>query len=314
MNPVWDVPVGGQLTRAERMKRFGGGKYGGIEPSAKTPNVFIYSDPSKGTAFGYNNDGWNRDRSIFYYTGEGKIGPQVMADGNLALFNHRTDGRALRVFVADGVVAGSNEKQHRYIGEFELDHVEERESVDETGELRTVFVFALRPIDGALRRDEDVTSSSEPSTETHVELVDLENTTKNNFTKKTTQAGIAERREAQLVDRYATYLGRRLKRWKIVPKGTNNALFSDHYDVEEHELYEAKGNGTRTNIRLAIGQLLDYRHHIEPNNPGLKITVLLPSRPGDDIIELLRELGINCVHELPNGGFQREPNQANETT
>ncbi|MFG2076086.1 hypothetical protein [Nonomuraea maritima] len=43
MRNDWHTPVGDLLTRDERMALYGGAKYGGIEPSSKTDNVFIYS-------------------------------------------------------------------------------------------------------------------------------------------------------------------------------------------------------------------------------------------------------------------------------
>lgn len=294
------------------MSRFGGGKYGGIEPSRTTPNVFIYSDPSKAVRYGYNFDGWNDDRTIFFYTGEGRRGPQTMTAGNLALFAHLNDGRALRLFVADGVVEGTSEKQHRYLGRFELDRDDpysEQDSVDEDGTPRTVIVFRLCPLGETLTREEDASAAGGPSTQTRAEIVEREKAGKANFTKNATTAGVGQRREAQLVERYAAYLRRDLKRWKITPCGSMTTLYSDHYDPETHELYEAKGNATRDNIRQAIGQLLDYRHHIQRENHenrDLKITVLLPGRPNDDIADLLKALGIGCVYELPTGGFKRE--------
>ena len=53
----WATPVGAILSRRARGERYGGGLYGGIEPSATTPKVFLYSDPSAGNACGYNYDG-----------------------------------------------------------------------------------------------------------------------------------------------------------------------------------------------------------------------------------------------------------------
>jgi hypothetical protein len=50
----WAIPVGAILSRRARGERYGGGLYGGIEPSATTANVFLYSDKSAGTAYGYN--------------------------------------------------------------------------------------------------------------------------------------------------------------------------------------------------------------------------------------------------------------------
>ena len=65
----WLEPIGTYLTREERATRYRGAKFGGIEPSRKTPNVFLYSDPAEGEAFGYNFDGWNEDESVFLYRG-----------------------------------------------------------------------------------------------------------------------------------------------------------------------------------------------------------------------------------------------------
>jgi hypothetical protein len=96
-DPVWTL-----LSRRARSERYGGGLYGGIEPSATTPNVFLYSDPTAGTAYGYNYDGWSEDGTVFLCTGEGCAGQQKMRDGNLAVLRHSKDGRSLRLFVADG--------------------------------------------------------------------------------------------------------------------------------------------------------------------------------------------------------------------
>jgi len=49
-------------------------------------------------------------------------------------------------------------------------------------------------------------------------------------------------------------------------------------------------------VRLGIGQLLDYRRHIDV--PQLKLSLLLPARPTDDLIDLLQTVGIGCVYEV----------------
>jgi hypothetical protein len=81
---AWDLKPGDKLNRDERMVRFGGGRQGGIEPSARTPNVFVYSDPKAGATFGYHYDGWNADGTVFLYTGEGGSGEQQLTSGNKA--------------------------------------------------------------------------------------------------------------------------------------------------------------------------------------------------------------------------------------
>lgn len=67
-----------------------------------------------------------------------------MVQGNLAVLNHRTDGRALRLFRA---VAGNGVQ---YLVEFELDEQDSYYLTDapETGDgpIRSVMLFRLRPV------------------------------------------------------------------------------------------------------------------------------------------------------------------------
>lgn len=61
-------------------------------------------------------------------------------------------------------------------------------------------------------------------------------------------------------------------------------------------------NAKRWSMRLQpvdsmnLGPLLDYRPHID-TEPA--ISVLLPERPVDNLIALLRENGVGCVYEGP---------------
>ncbi|MFD8528429.1 restriction endonuclease [Streptosporangium canum] len=301
----WNTPVGALLGRDERMAQYGGAKYGGIEPSRQSPNVFVYSDPARGEAFGYNFDGWNEDRTVFLYTGEGRTGDQQMRDGNRAILEHRRKGRALRVFVAEGLIPGTGQKNHRYIGKFEVDKERpyfSEEAPDEENEMRTVFVFRLRPLGEIFRRDTDQSSNGDVRLITESILVSLEAHASQTFENPGTKAATAVRRESELCARYASYLGRSFQRWKITPAGETRSLFTDLYDQEANELYEAKGTATRDAVRQSIGQLLDYQRHITPR-PSL--TLLLPHRPSDDLVDLLRNVGISCVYEEPESGFSR---------
>jgi len=56
----WAVEPHGVVARVELHNRYGGSRQGGISPSAKTPNVFIFSDPSVGEQYGYF-DNWHAD-------------------------------------------------------------------------------------------------------------------------------------------------------------------------------------------------------------------------------------------------------------
>lgn len=80
---------------------YGGNWRGGICPSAKHPYIFIFSDKS-GHQHGYE-DHW-LNQNVYYYTGEGQAGDMEFKRGNLALQNHKQNGK--RVFLFESVSKG----------------------------------------------------------------------------------------------------------------------------------------------------------------------------------------------------------------
>jgi hypothetical protein len=62
----WNLKPGDQIRRTELHRQFGGSGQGGISPSAKSPNVLIFTDPKTGVQHGYY-DGW-KDDGLFHYT------------------------------------------------------------------------------------------------------------------------------------------------------------------------------------------------------------------------------------------------------
>jgi hypothetical protein len=320
----WDLRPGDKLNRAERMARFGGGRQGGIEPSTRTPNVFVYSDPKAGAAFGYHYDGWNADGTVFLYTGEGGSGDQQLTSGNKAIAEHSERGNALRVFVADGTEPGSGTRRQLYVGEFRIDDAlpfirAEAPGVD--GLMRSVLVFRLRPIGDVLRRPEDVSNTGDVGGEPRAEAesaealpaeaiaasVPLETLESPSFQFTGSAPGVAVRREADLVARFKLHLkhaGHKLDRYKLKPAGELRHLYTDIYDHTDNVLYEAKATATRDAVRMAVGQLLDYRRHV-PGDPQL--AVLLPSRPADDLIAFLESLQIRCVYATGKSTFEHHP-------
>jgi hypothetical protein len=113
----------------------------------------------------------------------------------------------------------------------------------------------------------------------------------------------AERREAGLVRAYAEWLARRggtTRAHSIGVPDQRHRLRTDLFHVEAGELIESKRSAGRADIRLALGQLLDYRRYVRPR----RMAVLVPVRPADDLVNLLAEHGIGCVY--PDGdGFAR---------
>ncbi|MFF4241802.1 hypothetical protein ACFYYL_38560 [Actinomadura geliboluensis] len=292
-------------TRAEITKTLGGSSQGGICPSGKTPSVLIFTDPDVGEKRGYH-DGWLEEEDehgpLFEYTGHGGNDQTFEGregSGNRAILHHVDDGRALLVFKADGKVPGSGTKRQRYLGRFNLDKDQPyvvREAPNEDHVMRRVIVFRLRPVgEEYMRSPEDVIPPAAatkaltvPAEVTASAVVEPETNRKTRSSRSAAPKTVAERREAKLADDFQKFMrgyGRELKRFQIEVKGLTSKLVTDLYDGTAHVLYELKGTAKREDVRMAIGQLLDYGRHVQPANPEL--AVLLPAEPHEDLRALL---------------------------
>jgi hypothetical protein len=104
-----------------------------------------------------------------------------------------------------------------------------------------------------------------------------------------------ERREATLVHRFREHLrrqGHQVSRLRVVPPGESYPLYSDLWDQTARELVEAKGTATRDQLRMAVGQLLDYGRFANAE----RRSVLLPSRPRRDLLEYLHAVGVDAIY------------------
>ncbi|MFJ1732291.1 hypothetical protein [Streptomyces sp. NPDC088254] len=100
--------------------------------------------------------------------------------------------------------------------------------------------------------------------------------------------------------------GHKTHSFQITIKGEPGALTPDLYDATDHALYETKGRTTRANVRMATGQLADCRRHI-PGRKELRVAVLLPSEPTEDVKDLLGEEYVELVYQTEDGGFAGWP-------
>lgn len=292
--PEWILRPGDQIERKQLHAEYGGRTQGGIGPSAKTPNVMIFTDPIAGEKHGYY-DGWMPD-GCFHYSGEGQYGDQRMLSGNASILNHQAEGRALRVFQgARGTVT--------YLGEFIVDHDSPWYEADapetDDGPLRKVIVFRLRPVGTDPQAPTTRLGhllSTEPK---QVQTIPVEQQlTEKTFVDPNREPYEAERKESKLVLALSDYLrskGHRVSRHQIVPEGETRPLFTDLYDEQLHLLVEAKGSVTRENIRMAIGQLADYSRFLD----GATRAILVPSRPRPDLMKLTQSQG--CAVIWPEG-------------
>lgn len=141
--------------------------------------------------------------------------------------------------------------------------------------------------------DGNVDAPETPEVAGEPDTVPLENRSADSTTISAREAAEAIQREQRLVKAYKHYLteqGHEVMRWRI-PIGAGVYLYTDLYDKTSNTLYEAKSSASREHIRLAIGQLLDYRRYVDVD----AISVLLPEMPGGDMLDLLQELNIGCV-------------------
>ena len=114
---------------------YGGGRQGGISPSADCPAIFVFTGDS-GEQYGYK-DGFD-SAGVFSYSGEGQAGDMVFRVGNKALRDHAEDGRAVYLFEALG-----KGKPVKFMGEFVVADYSMRRGVDKNNTFREVIVFHL---------------------------------------------------------------------------------------------------------------------------------------------------------------------------
>ncbi|WP_406261337.1 hypothetical protein OIA45_27130 [Streptomyces chartreusis] len=325
-----DLVPGLITTRDAIAAAYGCGTFQGIEPADEAGKVFVYSDPSAGEEYGYTFDGRAEDDEfgpLYLYTGAGANGDQKPSGRNGSLLSHVEKQREVHLFVAHGRVPGGGAMLQRYIGQMVLDPIKPydvRRGPGKDGVMRNVLVFRFRPAPGTTPawteadRLPAATKSDFEITDPLVEVPEPVALPKQSGAKvkKSEQHSTAEtianipagqrkvlRREGELVKAFAAHLeaaGHTTHSFQITVKGEPGALTPDLYDATDHALYEAKGQTTRSNIRMAIGQLADYRRHI-PGRKELRVVVLLPSEPSDDLKDLLGEEYVELVYQTEEG-------------
>lgn len=123
-----------------------------------------------------------------------------------------------------------------------------------------------------------------------------------------TAATVAIRHEAELTQAYKAHLdaaGHRVGAYQIKVKGLTSTLRADLYDASAHVLYEAKGSNSREDVRMALGQILDYSRYVEmPEHDGEPQRVLLlPAAPAPDMYSLLDRYAVGVVYRSDDGRF-----------
>lgn len=306
--PPFRLAPGDFVTRRDLAVEYGGSTQGGIVASRRSNMVFLFTDPGHGSQFGYVYDGFTEDGSAYHYTGAGQNGDQVVTHSNAPIANAAERGSTIQLFAADGFVPGTGTKRQRYIGEFVLDPSDPFQRMPalstDRGEVRTVLVFRLLPVAAIPSALIDAAGQSQLPREPFAVEVPTEINSAQFFETAGTSGQLAVRRESDLV---ASFLGsqtdRPFSRWAINLPAEHTRLLTDVYDERDHVLYEAKAIAGRSDLRMAVGQLYDYRRHIDV--PDLRCSVLLPERPTADLRDLLVDAGLGLVFK-DNDAFNFE--------
>jgi hypothetical protein len=311
----WDLEPGERLRRVEVHDRFGGTRQSGVAPSRVTPNVLLFSDPSVGSAHGYD-DHWSDDGTIFYYAGRGQTGDQTLDGGNGTILNHREEGRTLRVFWGAG---GTVE----YAGEFEVDPENPYDIVRAQptggGADRNVVMFRLRPlgepavIDPARPARRVVGERTKPTFATPYRRAN-ESPAVNAPSpfavdpNEVDRALAAHARTQNALERHVAELG-----FRTHSPGPSDPDFDlawrDGDTIVVAEVKSLTERNERGQLRLGIGQILDYEQTIR--QAGLSVSsVLCVERPPADAaywLGLCARLGVRLIWPP---SFGRDPRAA----
>lgn len=145
--------------RSEIHSKYGGNWQGGICPSSTSPYIFIFSGKS-GHQHGYQ-DGWDNP-NVFSYTGEGQVGDMQFTRGNLALRDHKVNGK--RVFLFEAVSKG----YVRFVSEVEVFDADYFETHDSSGDLRIGIKFYFKRAGVRIPLYPELSTESPSLTDPHV--------------------------------------------------------------------------------------------------------------------------------------------------
>jgi hypothetical protein len=295
--PGWAIDPGERLRRVEIHDRYGGGRQGGIAGSRISPNVLVFSDPASGEQHGYF-DRWETDNE-FHYAGEGQRGDQTLDRGNEAILRHRDQGRALRMFWGSkGTV--------EYAGEFEVDADDPYYWVDapetDDGPLRQVIMFRLHPVGTAAIVDPARPSrrTVQPRLVTSYRSVDPAKASapRDPFEVDPDAVDRGLRGHAETQERLAEFA--RAHGLEPLSPGAGDPNFDLAWKTADRitvvEVKSLTGANESGQIRLGLGQVLDYQHRLDRSGADVQPVLAVECQPIDTRWkELAERHGVHLV-------------------
>lgn len=263
----WTLRPGEQIRRVNLHAEFGGSGQGGISPSARTPNILIFTDPATGEQHGYL-DHW--DGKVLHYCGEGQTGDQRFVAGNKAVLEHRDTGRALRAFRGSrGMV--------EYLGEHHLDEADpwyySWAPATGGGPLRRVIMFRLLPVERTVATAMLPDPAQLPRLSTAYRIADEEATTAP--PEPSTVDPDAVDRGLQAHAATQNWLAERVRNQGYQPlsPGPTDPNFDLAWRTADAvfvaEVKSLPVGSEVSQLRLGLGQVLDYADQLEqPDAPA----------------------------------------------
>ena len=260
----WTLLKGQPIRRKMLHDRYGGVRQGGIAPSNRTKNIFLFTEINSNKQHGYEADHWIDDET-FLYCGEGQAGNQSLTRYNYSILNHKSEGRSLRLF---SPVSG----EVTYLGELEIDDEHPYEWIKGFGRdglLREVVMFRLkRVIRSAENTSISEISNSNVTFGTQYRLADelprnvapaeLFTTDPNLLDRALQIHSLTQNMVAQWVLSHGLVPvspSEETCDFDIAWKGTANRIVCEVKSISD--------SNERHQFRLGLGQILEYAFHLE---------------------------------------------------
>lgn len=153
--PTFDI--GKPFRRRLLHQAYRGQDQGGISTPADHPLIMLFTGDT-GEQYGYRDE-WLPDGS-FRYTGEGQVGDMKMVRGNVAIRDHAVNGKDIYLFEK------TSKAFIQYVGQMVCGGYEWIANIpDREGNLRTIIVFYLRPLDSVTQWNAGTTNDAEDEDE-----------------------------------------------------------------------------------------------------------------------------------------------------
>ncbi len=308
MDESFPIKQGQKLSKREIHDLVGGSDQHAMTSCMNGEAFLIFYDPKTSRKNKYDLwEGQQIDGS-FWYTGQGLVGDQQMTRSNRGLVKAAEDGRPIHFFRRpENGVKREKGNPYEYVGPVVLGDppYEVKAAPDTRGNERQVFVFRLVTLGGIpVETSEKMNLEGavleavawKPLQSEFAQLTDLE---------RNARASVLE--ENKLQNRFGRYLslnGLEPERVSIQVGGMKGSLIPDFVVRQWGFVVEAKPTLSREHIRLAIGQVLDYAFLLKRAGTDLRPAILLPGRPQEDLLELVKSLGITVIVEMPSRDFE----------